>query len=158
MEAQFGGHLFDIPIFCTDLIAIDFDECYTQGPDTVIVPRSYFHGSSDGQKRETRPISDPSVPQLSKPKSNGQSKDIETTTDLAQNDTSEQVLEPSTDTENTYKPMPQPPSKQSDNPSMFGINDPTTEIIPKTELSHSRGGRYNLRPNSNPNYSEIYRY
>ena len=50
-KAEFGGHLFDIPIIYTDPNAIDFDENYTQGPDTVIVPRSYFHDSSDGQNQ-----------------------------------------------------------------------------------------------------------
>ena len=54
--------------------------------------------------------------------------------------------------------MPQTPSMQSDNPSMLEINDPITEDIPQTEPSHSRGGTYNLRPNPNPNYSELYRY
>ena len=88
-EAEFAGHLSDIPIIYTDPNAIDFDESYTQGPDTVIVPRSYYHDSSDGQNKETCPISDPSVPQILKPKSHGQSQDIETTTDLAQNDNSE---------------------------------------------------------------------
>ena len=52
-EAEFGGHLFDIPIIYTDPNAIDFDDSHTQGPDTVIVPRSYFHDSSNGQNRET---------------------------------------------------------------------------------------------------------
>ena len=99
-EAEFSGHLFDIPIIYTDPIAIDFDESYTQGPDTVIVPRSYFHDSSDGQNRENRPISDPSVPQLSKSKLNGQGQHIDTTADLPQNDNSEQKFEPSTGTEN----------------------------------------------------------
>ena len=60
-EAEFGGHLFDFPIIYTDPNATDFDESLTQGPDTVIVPRSQFHDSSNGQNRETRPISDPSV-------------------------------------------------------------------------------------------------
>ena len=83
-ETEFGGHLFDIPIIYTDPNAIDFDESYTQGPDTVIVPRSYFQDSSDGQNRETHPISDPSVLRLSKSKSKGQTQDIETTTDQAQ--------------------------------------------------------------------------
>ena len=59
-EAEFG-HLLDIPIIYTDPNAIEFDKSYTQGPDTVIVPRSYFHDSSDGQNRETCPTSDPSV-------------------------------------------------------------------------------------------------
>ena len=54
--------------------------------------------------------------------------------------------------------MTQPPLGQSDNPSTFEINDPIIEIIPQTEPNHSRGGRYNLRPNPNPNYSEIDRY
>ena len=54
--------------------------------------------------------------------------------------------------------MPQPPSWQSDTPSTLEFNDPTTENIPQIEPSHSRGGKYNLRPNPNPNYSELYRY
>ena len=54
--------------------------------------------------------------------------------------------------------MTQPPLGQSDTPSTLEINDPTTEDIPQTEPSHSRGGKYNLRPESNPNYSELYRY
>ena len=157
-EAEFGGHLFDIPIIYTDPNAIDFDNSHTQGPDTVIVPRSYFHDSSNGQSRETCPISDPPVPQNSTPKSNGQSQDIETTIDLTHNDNSKRTSEPSTDTETTCEPMTQPPLGQSDTPSTFEINDPTTEDIPQTEPSHSRGGKYNLRPNPNPNYSELYRY
>ena len=51
----------DIPIIYTDAKATDFDESYTQGPDTVIVQRSYFHESSDGQNRETCPTFDPPV-------------------------------------------------------------------------------------------------
>ena len=98
-EAEFGGHLFDVPIIFTDPNAIEFDESYIQGPDTVIVPRSYFHDSSNGQNRETCRTSDPSVVHLSNPKSHGQSQDIETTTDLAHNDSSEKTSEPSTDTE-----------------------------------------------------------
>ena len=138
---EFGGHLFDIPIIYTDPNAIDFDESYTQGPDTVIVARSYFHDSGNGQNRETCPISDPSVIQHSKPKSNGQSQGFDTTTDLAQNDNSEQIFEPSTDTETACEPMPQPPSRQSDNPLMVDINDPTSENFPQNEPSHSRGGK-----------------
>ena len=157
-EAEFGGHLFDIPIIYTDPNPIDFDESHTQGPDTVIVPRSYFHDSSDGQNRETRPISDPSVPQTLMPKSNGQRQDIETSTDLTQNDNTKHIYDSSTDAEITCEPMPQPPSRKCDTPTTLEINDPTTENIPQTEPSHSRGGKYNLRPNPNLNYSEIYRY
>ena len=157
-EAEFGGHLFDIPIIYTDPNAIDFDGSYTQGPDTVIVRRSFFHDSSDGQNWKTRAISDPPVLQLSKSKSNGQTQDIETTTDLPQNDSLQQTSEPSTDTETACEPTPQPPLRQSDAPSTRQINDPTTENIPQNEPSHSRGSRYNLRPNPNPNYLEIYRY
>ena len=57
-EVEFGGHLFDIPIIYTNPNGIDFGDSHTQGPDTVIVPRSYFHDSSDGQNRETCPIFD----------------------------------------------------------------------------------------------------
>ena len=133
---------------------IDFDDSHTQGPDTVIVPRSYFHDSSHGQNKEICPISDPPVAQKLTPKSNGQSKDIETTIVLTHNDNSKRTSEPSTDTETTCEPMTQPPLGQSDTPSTFQINDPTTENIPQTEPSHSRVGTYNLRPNPNLNYSE----
>ena len=138
--------------------AIDCDESYTQGPDTVFVPLSYFDDSSDGQNRESCPTSDPSVLQLSKSKSNGETQDIETTTDLAQNDSSKQTSEPRTDIETTCEPMPQPPLRRSHNTSTAEINNPTTENIPQIEPSHSRGGKDNLRPNPNPHYSEIYRY
>ena len=158
MEAEVGGHLFGIPIIYTDPNAIDFDESHTQGPDNVIVPRSYFHDSIDGPNRETCPTFDPSAVHRPDPKSNGQSQDIEVTTDLTHNDNSTQTSEPSTDIETAYEPIPQPPSRQSDNPSMLEINYPTAKSIPPSEPCHSRGGKYNLRPNSNPYYSELYRY
>ena len=157
-EAEFVGHLFDIPIIYTDPNAIDFDDSHTQGPDTVIVPRSYFHDSSDGQNRETCPISDPSVPQTLQPKLNGQNQDIETGTDQTQNDNAKHECESSTDAEITSKPVTQPPITEGDTSSMRDINNPTDENIPKKEYNSSRGGKYNLRPNPNPNYSEIYRY
>ena len=157
-EANFGGHIFDIPIRYTDPNAINFDESYTQGPDTVIAPRSFFQCSSDGQNRDTCPTCDPSVLRPSNLQSNGQSQDIETTTDLANNDSSEQMPEPNTDTETACEPMTKPSSRQNDNSSTIEINDPTTEIIPQNEPSLSGGGKYNLRPNPNPYYSELYRY
>ena len=60
-EVEIGGHLFDFPIIYTDPNPSDFDKSHTQGPDTAIVPRCYFHESSDGQNRETCPASDPSI-------------------------------------------------------------------------------------------------
>ena len=75
-EAESGGHLFDIRFIYTDPNAIEFDEIYIQGPDTVIVPRSYFHDSSNGQNRETCPTSDQSVVHPSNPKSHGQIKTL----------------------------------------------------------------------------------
>ena len=157
-EAEFGGHLFDIPIIYTDSNAIDFDDSHTPGPDTVIVPRSYFHDPNNGQNRETCPVFDPPVPQNLTPKSNGQSQDIETTSDLAHNDNSKRTSEPNTNTETTCEPMTQPPLGHSDTPSTIEINGSSTEDIPQPEPSHSGGGTYNLRPNPNPNYSEKYRY
>ena len=157
-EAEFGGHLFDIPIIYTDPNAIDFDERHTQGPDSVIVPRSYLHDSSDGQNREIGPVSDPSVPQTLMPKSNGQNQDTETTTDLTQNDNAKHIYESSTDAEITCKPVTQPPLMESDTSSTLDSYNPTAENIPKKESNYSRGGKDNLRPNPNPNYSEIYRY
>ena len=117
-----------------------------------------FHDSSDDQKRETCPIFDTSVPEFSKLKSTGQSRGIETTTDLAQNDNPEKLFNPITETETACEPIPQPSSRHCDKPSTSEIKDPTTESIPQNELSHYRGGKYNLRPNPNPNYSIIYRY
>ena len=157
-EAEFGRHLFDIPIIYTDPNAIDFDDSHTQGPDTVIVPPSYFHDSSHGQNKEICPIPNPSAPQTPKPKLNGQSQDIETTTDLTQNDNAKHIYESITDAEITCKPVTQPPSKQSDTSSTLDSNNPTAENFPKKESDYSRGSKYNLRPNRNPNYSEIYRY
>ena len=108
-EAEFGGHLFDIPIIYTDPNAIDFDDSHTQGPDTVIVPRSYFHDSSVGQNRDTCPNPDRSVPRNLAPTLNGQNQDIETSTDLTQNDNTKHVSESSTDAEITCKRVTQPP-------------------------------------------------
>ena len=153
-EAEFGGHLFDIPIIYTDPNAIDFDDSHIQGPDTVIVPRSYFLDSNNRQNRETCTISDSPVPQKLRPESNGQNQDIETTIDLTHNDNSKRTSEPNTHTETKCEPMTQPPSGQSDTPPTIEINDPTTEDIPQPEPSPSRGGTYNLRPNPHPNYSE----
>ena len=92
------------------------------------------------------------------PKSKGQGQDIETITDLTQNDNPKHIYESSTDAEITCKPVTQPPPTQSDTSSTFDSNNPTAENIPKKESNYSRGGKYNLRPNPNPNYSEIYRY
>ena len=157
-ETEFGGHLFDILVIYTDPNAIDFDESYTQGPYTVIVPRSYFNDSNDGQNRETCPIFDPPALHPSDPKLNGQSQDIDTTNDLTHNDNSKQTPEPSADTGTACEPMPQSPSRYNDTPSTLEINDPSTENTPQNVLGHSRGGNYNSSPNPNPNYSEIYRY
>ena len=92
-EAEFGGHLFDIPIIYTDPNAIDFDENHTQGTDTVIVPRSYFHDSNDGQNREIRPNSDQPVSRTITPTLNGQKQDIETNIDLTQNNSTKHICD-----------------------------------------------------------------
>ena len=151
-EAEFGGHLFDFLIIYTDPNAIDFDESHTQGTDTAIFPRSYFDDSNDGQNRETRPTSDPSLLHPSNLKLHGQNQDLETTTALHYKDTSKQTSESCTDTETASEPMQQPPPRQSDNPSTIEINEPKTKVRPQSELSHSNDGENNLRPNPNPNY------
>ena len=92
------------------------------------------------------------------PKSNGQSQDIETTNDLTQDDNTKHIYESSTDAEITCKPVTQPPLTLSDTSSTLDSNTPTAENIPKKESNQTRGGKYNLRPNPNPNYSQIYRY
>ena len=40
-EAEFGGHLFDLPIIYTDPNATDLDDSHTQGPDTVFLLLSH---------------------------------------------------------------------------------------------------------------------
>ena len=60
-EAEFGRHLFDIPIIYTDPNAVDFHGSHTPGPSTVFVPRYLFHDLSDGQNRENCPTSDTSL-------------------------------------------------------------------------------------------------
>ena len=77
----------------------------------VIVPRYFFHDSSNGQNWETYSTSDPSVVHTSNPKSNGQSQNIETSTDPAHNDDSRQISEPSTGTETACEPKSKPPSR-----------------------------------------------
>ena len=54
----------------------------------------FCHDPSDGQNWETCPTSDPTVLHPSNPKSHGQSQDIETTADLTNNDSFEQISEP----------------------------------------------------------------
>ena len=108
-EAETGGHLFAIPIICSYPIAIDFHESYTQGPESGIVPRSYFHDSSDGHNREVFPTSDPSLVHPSITKYHGQSQEVETTRKLHYIDSSTRAPESSTDLETAYQPMQQPP-------------------------------------------------
>ena len=88
----------------------------------------------------------------------GQNPDLETDTDLNYNDNSKQISESNTDIETAYEPLQQPPSEESDIPSTLEINHHTTKNIPQFKRSHSRGGKCNLRPNANPDYSVIYRY
>ena len=95
-------------------MAIDFDDSQTQGPDTVIVQRSFSYDASDGQKGEACPTFNPSVLQFSKSQSNGQTQYIETTTDLAQNDSSKQISESNKDIGTACESMTQPSSRQSD--------------------------------------------
>ena len=156
-EAEFGGHLFDIPIIYTDPNAIDFDESYTQGTDTVIVACSFFKIQAMVKTGKLAPFLTHLYNYLQN-LNGGQSQGTETNIDLAQNDNSEQIFEPSTDTETTCEPTTQPPLRQSDTPATLEIDDPTAKSIPLDEPSHLRGDKYNLRPNPNPKYSELYRY
>ena len=157
-EAEFGGHLFDKSIFYANLNAVVLVEFYTHGPSYVIVPRSDFHEPSDVQNRETCSSFDPSFVYPSIPNLHGQSQNVKTTTDVKYNDRSTRAPESDTILETAYEPMQQPPLRWNGNPSTLESIDPTTEIILQNEPSHSRGGKYNLNANPNPNYSEIYRY
>ena len=91
----------------------------------------YFHGSSDSRNWDTFPTSDPTVPLTSLPRSNGHNQDIETTTDLTQNDNAKQIYESSTDAEITCKPVTQPPLTESDTSSTLDSKNPTAENLPK---------------------------
>ena len=156
-EPEFGGHLFHISIINTDPNAIDFDENYILGPDTVIVLGSYFHDSRDGRNWETCPTSDPSVVHSSNPKSLGQSQNVQITTDLDHNDSSTKTSESSTDNETAFEPVQQPPLRQSDNPSTLHQHSYYRNSSAR-RTCHSRSVKYNLRPNPTPIYSERYRY
>ena len=59
--------------------------------------------------------------------SNGQSQDLETTADPAQNDRSKQISESNEETATAFEPIPQPPLRRKDTPSTHEINDPATE-------------------------------
>ena len=142
MEAEFGGHFFDITIIYTDPKANGFDESHTQGPNTALVPRSYLEDSSVGQNREVCPFSDPSASNPSNLKSHGQSQDVKTVTNLRHTDGSEQISESILDIEAANEPMHQPSWRQNDNPSTIEINDSTTQIIPENKLNHSTGGKH----------------
>ena len=115
-KAELGGHPLGIPIIYTDPNASDFDESHTQGSDTVNVPHSYFHDSSDGQNRETCPAPRPSAAHPSNPETHGQSHDFETSRDQRHNDTSKQTLESNMDFETAYELVQYSPSRQSDPP------------------------------------------
>ena len=146
--------LLDIPITYTDPIANDFDESQRQGPDTVLVPRFYFHHSSDGKNRETCSTLDPSVVHPSNPKSHGQSHDHETATDLRFTDSSKQTSESSTDAESAHEPIQHPLSRQKDPTSKVESNKPIIENISQNKSGQSRGGKCNLHANPNPKYSD----
>ena len=90
---EFGGHLFDIPVINTDPNEIDFDESHTKGPNIVIVPRLCFHYSTDSQNSQTCSTSDHFAVHPSNLKSHGESKDVETATDLRHNDGFKQTSE-----------------------------------------------------------------
>ena len=64
MEAEFGGHLFDICIIYTDPNSSDFVESHTQRPATIFVSRSFFHDLNEGQYRQICPIPDQTVVHL----------------------------------------------------------------------------------------------
>ena len=72
---------------------------------------------------------------------NGQNQDIETSTDLTQNDSTKHIYDSSTDAEITCKPVTQPSLTKSDTPSTLDDNTPTAESIPKKESNSSRGGK-----------------
>ena len=158
-EVEFGGHLLHIPIIYIDPSAIDFDESYTQGPDTVIVQRSFFMIQAMIKIGKLAPVLSHlyCVLQIFNRMVKFQTL-IPLQTHLHCNEGSKQTSESCTDTEIICDPMPPPPIRQSDTPSMLEINDPTTENIPQNESGLYRGRKYNLRPNPNTNYSEIYKY
>ena len=156
-EEGLGGQLFDLPNIYTDPNASDFDESETQGPDTFIVPSSYFHDPSDAQNWEDCPASHPSAVHLSNHTSHDNSQDLEITTDLRNIDSSKQKYVSNTDIETTYEPMQHPTSRQNDPPSTIEVNDATSKETLQDERSKSRGSKYNLRHNPTPTYSKIYR-
>ena len=52
MGSRISRQVFDTPFKYIDHTAPDLDENHTQGPDTIIVPPSYFHVSATDQIQE----------------------------------------------------------------------------------------------------------
>ena len=82
----------------------------------------------------------------------------------AANDTEPQITEKTSSENENHEPIPETsrnPEDIRENPTQ---NSPKTpEINPENdaqieETINTRGEKYNLRPNPNPNYSDSYRY
>ena len=80
---------------------------------------------------------------------------MEQTTEPKDNHENETPQHISEDDQNTQKTQ-----KESNNSSVDDIQKTpeNSQNIPLQEPMNTRGEKYNLRPNPNPNYSDTYRY
>ena len=141
LEAGFGGHLFDVAVMYTNRNASDFDESHTQGPVAVIVRRSYFHDSSDGQNLETCLFPDPLDVQLLNRMVNVKTYRPTSYWQFRTKSVS------GTDIGTAFNPMQQPTSGQSDPLLTTETDNPPIEKDPQNKPNPSRGSKYKLRPN-----------
>ena len=83
----------------------------------------------------------------------------------AVNDKEPQITEKTTPENENHEPIPETSRNPEDIQEIPTRNSPKTpEINPENdaqeaeEIVNTRGEKYNLRPNPNPNYSDSYRY
>ena len=141
------------------------DDLYAQSWNTNFGSNPFDDGPTDSlQNTEDTEYIPIQLPDDNRPPSPGSSKNsggspVEQTTDPDQNheihadEIPQQISEDDQNTQKTQKdvinPLPDDPQNTPENSQ----NTPLQE-----EPINTRGEKYNLRPNPNPNYSDSYRY
>ena len=147
-----------------DQMPVANDDLYAQSWNTNFGSNPFDDGPSDSlhntEDTEYIPIQ---LPDDNRPPSPGSSKNsggspVEQTTDPDQNheihvdEIPQQISEDDQNTQKSQKDTNIPPNDPQKNPEKTQ-NTPLQE-----EPINTRGEKYNLRPNPNPNYSDSYRY
>ena len=148
-----------------DQMPIANDDLYAQSWNTNFGSNPFEDGpseySEDTEETEYTPIQ---IPNDNRPPSPGSSKNsggspVEQTTEPDQNcDNHENEIPQhiSEDDQNTQKTQKEPNNSSVDNTQKTLEDSQNTPL--QEEPINTRGEKYNLRPNPNPNYSDSYRY